>query len=105
MSESNLQRARPLKTVSVPRAVGMFLLAGLLVFSAFAALLAWAQHQVATAEAIRDARTLTNLEASDVIGPLLSDAALRPGPAQDALDGAVRKRVLGTWIVRLKIWD
>jgi two-component system, NarL family, sensor kinase len=105
VSESNLQRARPLKTVSVPRAVGMFLLAGLLVFSAFAALLAWAQHQAATAEAIRDARTLTNLEASDVIGPLLSDAALQPGPAQDALDSAVRKRVLGTWIVRLKIWD
>jgi two-component system, NarL family, sensor kinase len=105
VSESNVQRARPLKTVSVPRAVAMFLLAGLLVFSAFAALLAWAQHQAATAEAIRDARTLTNLEASDVIGPLLSDAALKPGPAQDALDSAVRKRVLGTWIVRLKIWD
>ena len=105
MSESNLHRARPLKTVSVPRAVGMFLLVGLLVLAALAGLLAWAQHQTATAEAIRDARTLTNLEASDVIGPLLSDAALQPGPAQDALDSAVRKRVLGTWIVRLKIWD
>jgi signal transduction histidine kinase len=105
VSESSLQRARPLKTVSVPRAVGMFLLAGLLVLSAVGALLAWAQHQAATAEAIRDARTLTNLEVSDVVGPLLSDAALRPGPEQDALNTVVQNRVLGTWIVRVKIWD
>jgi signal transduction histidine kinase len=105
VSESSLERARPLKTVSVPRAVGMFLLAGLVVLSAVGAVLAWAQHQAATAEAIRDARTLTNLEVSDVVGPLLSDAALRPGPEQDALDAVVQKRVLGTWIVRIKIWD
>jgi signal transduction histidine kinase len=83
----------------------MFLLAGLLVVSVVGALLAWAEHQAATAEAIRDARTLTNLEAADVVGPLLTDAALRPGPEQDALDATVRQRVLGTRIVRVKIWD
>jgi two-component system, NarL family, sensor kinase len=105
VSESSLQRAQPLKAVSVSRAVAVFVLVGLLVVSVVGALLAWAQHRTATAEAIRDARTLTNLEASDVIGPLLTDAALRPGPAQDALDAVVRGRVLGTHIVRVKIWD
>jgi two-component system, NarL family, sensor kinase len=105
VSESNRERAQSLRTVSVPRAVGAFLLVGLLVVSTVGALLAWAQHRTATAEAIRDARTLTNLEASDVIGPVLTDAALRPGPAQDALDAVVRARVLGTHIVRVKIWD
>ena len=105
MSVSSLERARPLKTVSAPRAVGIFLLSGLLVVSVVGAVLAWAQHQAATAEAVRDARTLTNLEVSDVIGPLLTDAALTPGPQRDALDAVVRRHVLGSWIVRLKIWD
>ena len=58
-----------------------------------------------TAEAIRDARTLTNLEAVDVVGPMLTDEALQPGPARDALDKVVRARVLGSHIVRVKIWD
>jgi two-component system NarL family sensor kinase len=97
-------RAQSLTAVSVPRAVGVFLLSGLLVVSVVGALLAWAQQRTATAEAVRAARTLTNLEASDVIGPLLTDAALRPGPQQEALDAVVRGRVLGTHIVRVKIW-
>jgi signal transduction histidine kinase len=105
VSETTLARARPLKAISVPRAVAMFLLVGLVVLSGVGAALAWAQHQTATAEAIRDARTLTNLEAGDVVGPLLTDAALTPGPQQDALDAVVRQRVLGSWIVRVKIWD
>jgi signal transduction histidine kinase len=105
VSESNREPAQSLKPVSVPRAVGAFLLVGLLVVSIVGGLLAWAQQRVATSEAIRDARTLTNLEASDVIGPMLTDEALRPGPAQDALDAVVRGRVLGTHIVRVKIWD
>jgi two-component system NarL family sensor kinase len=94
-----------LRTVSVAGAVGAFLLAGLLALSAVAGALAWAQHRTATAEAIRDARTLTNLEATDVIGPLLTDEALVPGPANAALDAVVRERVLGARIVRIKIWD
>jgi signal transduction histidine kinase len=105
VSEASGKRPQSLKVVSIPRAIGVFLLAGLLVVSVVGALLAWAQHRTATAEAIRDARTLTNLEASDVIGPLLTDAALRPGPEQDALDAVVRRHVLGTRIVRVKVWD
>ena len=105
MSEAALHRARPLRPTSVLRAVAAFLVAGLVVLSVVAAVLVWSQHRTATAEAIRNARTLTNLEATDVVGPALSDEALHPGPEQVALDRIVRTRVLGTHIVRVKIWD
>lgn len=105
MTEAGRQGAQPLRPTSVRRAVGAFLLAGLIVLSVVAIVLAWAERQTATAEAIRDARTLTNLEATDVVGPALNDAALSPGPAHDRLDAIVRSRVLGSHIVRVKIWD
>lgn len=95
----------PPRTVSVPAAVATFLLAGLVALSVVGVLLGFAQRRSATAEAIRDARTLTNLEASDVVGATLNDAALQPGPAQQALDAVVRGRVLGSHIVRVKIWE
>src|SRR4051794_10068402 len=101
----DLARPQRLETVSVPKAVVAFLAPGLLVVLLIGLFLAVSQRRTATAEAIRDARTLTNLEAVDVIGPLLSDDALRPGPARDALDDVVRSRVLGSHIVRVKIWD
>ncbi|MDT7539860.1 MAG: two-component system, NarL family, sensor kinase [Actinomycetota bacterium] len=90
---------------SVSAAVAGFLLAGLVVVVIIGVFLAVAQRRTAVSEAIRDARTLTALEAQDVIGPLLTDGALVPGPAQDALDRTVRERVLGSRIVRVKIWD
>lgn len=99
------QRTQPLESVSVPKAVAAFLVPGLLVVLLIGLFLAVAQRRTATAEAIRDARTLTHLEAVDVVGPLLTDAALRPGPARDTLDDIVRNRVLGSHIVRVKIWD
>lgn len=95
----------PLRPVSIPKAVASFLVAGLVVLTAVGILLALSERRSATAEAIRDARTVTNLEATDVVGPLLTDAALAPGPAHDALDRVVRSRVLGSHIVRVKIWD
>ncbi|MDX6199572.1 MAG: hypothetical protein QOJ79_2723 [Actinomycetota bacterium] len=91
--------------MSVPKAVAAFLAAGLLVVLLIGLFLAVSQRRSATAEAIRDARTLTNLEAVDVIGPVLTDEALSAGPARDALDDVVRHRVLGSHIVRVKIWD
>jgi signal transduction histidine kinase len=94
-----------LRSVSVPKAVASFLLAGLAVIAVVGVLLAFSQRRVATAEAIRDARTVTNLEATDVVGPLLTDAAFTPGPAHDALDAVVKQRVLGSRIVRVKVWD
>ena len=94
-----------LRSVSVPRAVATFLVAGLIVLSAIGAVLALALRQTATTEAIREASTLTNLVATDVVGPVLLDDALVPGPAHDALDQVVRQRVLGGQIVRVKVWD
>ncbi|MCU1693894.1 MAG: Histidine kinase [Frankiales bacterium] len=92
-------------SVSVGRAVAVFLVAGLLAMVGVGVLLGLAQRRAAVAEAVRDARTLTNLEAHDVVGPALSSEALRPGPARDALDRVVRERVLGDLIVRVKVWD
>ncbi|MCU1591767.1 MAG: integral rane sensor signal transduction histidine kinase [Frankiales bacterium] len=100
-----LTRTQRLRTVSVSKAVAAFLAAGLLVVMLIALFLALSQHRTATAEAIRDARTLTNLEAVDVIGPALRDDALSNGPGRAALDQVVRERVLGSHIVRVKIWD
>lgn len=95
-----------LRPVRVGRAVTVFLATGLVVLTAVAGVLAVSQHRQATAEAIRDARTLTNLEATDVIGPLLTDAALVVGsPEHQRLDEVVRGRVLGSHIVRVKVWD
>lgn len=94
-----------LRSVSVPRAVAAFLVAGLVVLSAIGVVLALALRQTATTEAIRDATTLTRLEANNVVGPVLLDEALVPGPAYDTLDRTVRQRVLGEEIVRVKIWD
>lgn len=106
MSEQGLPRSAALRPVSVTKAVAAFLIAGLVVLTAVALLLAQAQRKAATAEAIRDARTLTHLEAVDVVGPLLRDEALVPGtPAHAELDRVVRQRVLGSHIVRVKIWD
>ena len=96
---------RDLVPVSVTRAVALFLLAGLLVLVTIAGLLTVAQRHTAVSEAIRQARTLTDLEAHDVVGPALTDQALVAGPAFDELDRVVRERVLGTLIVRVKVWD
>jgi len=94
-----------LRSVSVSRAVATFLVAGLVVLSAIGVALALALRQTATTEAIREASTLTQLVATDVVGPVLLDGAFVPGPAHDALDKVVRQRMLGDQIVRVKIWD
>ena len=100
-----LARTERLRTVSVPKAVAAFLVAGLVVLTAVGIALAFALRQTATATAIRDARSLTRLEATSVVGQVLIDEALVPGPAYDALDRVVRQHVLGSQIVRVKVWD
>ena len=98
-------RTERLRTVSVPKAVAAFLVAGLFVLTAVGIVLAVALRQTATTEAILQTRSLTSLEASSVVGPVLIDQALVPGSAQDALDRVVREYVLGTRVVRVKVWD
>ena len=100
-----MDRRRAGRHSSVTAAVAGFLVAGLVVLLVVGVFLAVAQRRTAESEAIRDARTLTELEAQDVVGPLLTDGALTPGPGYDALDEVVRQRVLGPRIVRVKIWD
>jgi len=100
-----LDPAERLRTVSVPKAVATFLVAGLVVLTSIGAVLALALHRTATEEAIREARALTRLEARSVVGQVLVDKALVPGPAQKALDRVVRQHVLGSRVVRVKIWD
>jgi signal transduction histidine kinase len=98
-------RTDRLGTVSVPKAVAAFLVAGLVVLTAIGVTLALALRQTATDEAIREASALTRLEATHVVGQVLQDASLVPGPAYDGLDRVVRQHVLGSRIVRVKIWD
>ena len=97
--------AERLRSVSVPKAVAAFLVAGLVVLSAIGVALALALRKTATDEAIQEARLLTSLEASDVVGPVLRDEALVPGSSFDQLDRVVRQHVIGSRIVRVKIWD
>ncbi len=98
-------RTERLRSVSVPKAVAAFLVAGLFVLTAVGLVLALALRQTATTEAIRQARLVTELEATNVVGQVLVDEALVPGPAYDRLDQVVRQRVIGHQIVRVKVWD
>jgi two-component system, NarL family, sensor kinase len=100
-----LVRTERLGTVSVPKAVATFLVAGLVVLTAIGVVLALALRKTATDEAIREARSLTQLEATNVVGQVLRDEALVPGPAYDSLDRVVRQHVMGGQIVRVKVWD
>jgi two-component system, NarL family, sensor kinase len=100
-----VDRADRLDAVSVPKAVAAFLVAGLVVLTAIGVVLALALRKTATDEAISEARMLTSLEATHVVGQVLRDEALVPGPAYDQLDQVVRQHVIGSRIVRVKIWD
>jgi len=100
-----LARTDRLGTVSVFKAVAAFLVAGFVVLTAIGVVLALALRRTATDEAIREARALTRLEATHIVGPVLQDAALVPGPSYVLLDRVVRQHVLGSRVVRVKIWD
>jgi len=104
-SELGFAPAERLRVVSVPKAVASFLVAGLVVLAVVGVVLGLALRQAATSEAIREARLVTELEATSVVGQVLVDEALVPGPAYDKLDRVVREHVIGAQIVRLKVWD
>lgn len=89
--------------LSPVRAVAAFLAAGLLVLTTVGVVLALVQHDQAEDEAIRDARMLTETQASFLV-PHLGDAALVPGGAQDDLDRIIRNRVISQQVVSVKIW-
>ena len=74
-----IARTDQLRSVSVPRAVAAFLVAGLVVLSAIGIVLALALRQTATTEAIRDARSLTAMMATSCRRPGLARRGFRAG--------------------------
>jgi two-component system, NarL family, sensor kinase len=63
-------------------------------------------RKTAEREAIRDAKTETTLASRAVVAPLLAPALLRGDPAAlRRMDAAVRGQVLGSGIVRVKLWS
>lgn len=87
------------------RAVVLFMVADLGAVVLTAALGYGVARRTATAEAIRDARELTEAQARSV-APLLTDAVVAGDPASlRALDDAVHDRVLSGRVVRVKVWS
>lgn len=80
--------------------IGCALAAGLIAGASF-----WAVNQAAAAEAINNAEEITQLDAREVVAPLLTTSLLAGAPAAIRnLDTAVTQRVLGARVVRVKIW-
>jgi signal transduction histidine kinase len=62
-------------------------------------------RHVGTQEAIRDAKQVTRLAGQGIVAPLMTDAAVRGNRrALAQVDRAVRRRVLGGGVVRVKVW-
>lgn len=87
------------------RAVARFAMAGVAAMLVVAVLLALLLDRSSRAEAISDARQLTQVTAQGIIQPALSDGVTTGEPSALAiLDGVVRTRVLGGPVARVKIW-
>jgi signal transduction histidine kinase len=99
---SAAQLARP---ISVSREVLLFVVGCTLAAVTIGGLSFWQVNGAATAEAINDAETVTQLDAHGIVHPLLTPALLAGSPAAiQALDKAVTAGVLGSRVVRVKIW-
>jgi signal transduction histidine kinase len=99
---STVQLARP---ISVSREVLLFVVGCALAAVMIAGLSFWQVNRAATAEAINDAETITQIDAHGIVAPLLTSAVLAGAPnAIQALDSAVTGGVLGNRVVRVKIW-
>lgn len=99
---STAQLARP---ISVSREVLLFVVGCALAAATIAGLSFWQVNRAATAEAINDAETITQIDAHGIVEPLLTPAVLAGSPAAiQALDSAVTGRVLSNRVVRVKIW-
>jgi two-component system NarL family sensor kinase len=94
------------REISIAGAVARFAITGL----AGLALLTFVAIQLlssrGTSEAIRDAKSLTQLAGRGVVAPYITPALLAGQPAAiAALDRTVRARLLENPVVRVKIWD
>jgi signal transduction histidine kinase len=97
------QRGEP---PSVGMAMARFAAGGLLAVLVLGTISIVALARIGRAEAIRDAKELTQVVGTSVVQPALSDALLRGDPAARAqLDRVVRRRVLSGDFTRVKIWS
>jgi two-component system NarL family sensor kinase len=96
----------PVRRWSVRRlALLQFVLWSIALLVVVATIGAIALRQVATGEALRDARSVTTAFGFGVLREHITPGVLRGDPASlDALDRAVVDRVLGRPIVRIKVW-
>lgn len=93
------------RPISVSREVLMFVAGCTLAAAAIGGLSFWQVNRAATADAISNAETITQIDARGIVQPLLTPALLAGNPsAIHALDAAVTGRVLGSRVARVKIW-
>lgn len=90
-----------------PRRVLTQVVGGLAVVLLVVGLLgSWAAQRLAEREAVTDAATIADVLAEAVITPSLTDALADGDPAAvAAMDAAIRERVLGPRIMRVKLWS
>lgn len=94
---------RPLTPWRVFTQVGA---AAVLVLALVAVLGLAASRRIAEQESVNDAARSTDLLADAVVQPALEDGLTAGDPeALASLDAVVRERVLGTAVVRVKLWD
>jgi signal transduction histidine kinase len=91
---------------SVFRAVGQFVLTGLLAVLLLGLIAVQVLRSTGTRDAIDDAKRLSRVAGDAVVVPLLTRGVLDGDRrALARLDRAVRRRLLGRSVVRVKVWD
>lgn len=90
---------------SMVRIAAQLTAAALVVLLVVAVVGAFASRNVAEREAVNDAAQMTDLLAQSVVQPTLEDGLLTGDQAAyTRLDEAVRARVLGPTVIRVKVW-
>ena len=94
------------KPLRMRRVFGQLVVAALVVLAVVAVGGSYASRNVAEREAVTDAATMTDLLATSAISPALTDDLLSADPtaAREKLEKVVQKQVLGSSVVRVKIW-
>lgn len=90
---------------SVRSVVLRFTLAGFVAMLLVCAVTAWVSISVGAQRAVEDARSLTRVVAQGIVAPALHDDLIgSEASALRATDDVVRSHVLGSSLVRVKIW-
>jgi two-component system, NarL family, sensor kinase len=93
------------RLISVSREVLLFVAGCTLAAAVIGGLSFWQVNRAATAEAISNAETITQIDAHGIVQPLLTPALLAGDPAAiHRLDATVTGHVLGSRVARVKIW-